>query len=127
MICQRIILPESVVFSENCCRDFWKSKLRPLIFASIMRTSLLAHDQSYRRVTNFSNPIDNRLLYQADKQSLIGTCEAMGKKYSMLSISGSNVNINFYKAIDQEAGLDSILTALLIEGLQTDADGTPRS
>ncbi len=40
------------------------------------------------------------------------------------AISGSNVNINFYKAIDQEAGLDSIQTALVIEGLQTDADGT---
>ncbi|MCW1891056.1 hypothetical protein OK016_25190 [Vibrio chagasii] len=41
------------------------------------------------------------------------------------AISGNNVNITFYKAIDQEAGLNSIQTSLVIEGLQkTDSDGT---
>ncbi|MEZ8882503.1 RTX toxin [Vibrio sp. 10N.261.51.A7] len=116
-----IILPESVVFSETVVGIFGNQTQTSDIRIDYADFSF-SDDQSIAESLT-SQTLSITVAVSADKQSLIGT-RSDGQKVFDASISGSNVNINFYKAIDQEAGLDSILTALLIEGLQTDADGT---
>ncbi|WP_261886987.1 T1SS-143 repeat domain-containing protein [Vibrio pomeroyi] len=116
-----IILPESVVFSENVIGIFGDetqtSDIR-IDFADIS----FGDDQSLAESLT-SQGLTITVAVSSDKQSLVGT-RSDGQIVFDAAISGSNVNINFYKAIDQEADLDSIQTALVIEGLQTDADGT---
>ncbi|OBT22394.1 RTX toxin [Vibrio tasmaniensis] len=116
-----IILPESVVFSENVIGIFGDETQTSDIRIDFADFSF-GDDQSLAESLT-SQGLTITLAVSADKQSLVGT-RSDGQIVFDAAISGSNVNINFYKAIDQEAGLDSIQTALVIEGLQTDADGT---
>ncbi|MEZ9567946.1 RTX toxin [Vibrio splendidus] len=116
-----IILPESVVFSENIIGIFGDETQTSDIRIDFADFSFSADQTIAESLTSQSLSIT--ITVSGDKQSLTGT-RSDGQIVFDASISGSNVNINFYKAIDQEAGLDSIQTALVIEGLQTDADGT---
>ncbi|UPR59729.1 RTX toxin [Vibrio sp. ED004] len=116
-----IILPESVVFSENVIGIFGDETQTSDIRIDFADFSF-GDDQSLAESLT-SQDLTITVAVSADKQSLVGT-RSDGQIVFDAAISGSNVNINFYKAIDQEAGLDSIQTALVIEGLQTDADGT---
>ena len=116
-----IILPESVVFSENIIGIFGDETQTSDIRIDFADFSF-GDDQSLAESLT-SQGLTITVAVSADKQSLVGT-RSDGQIVFDAAISGSNVNINFYKAIDQEAGLDSIQTALVIEGLQTDADGT---
>lgn len=116
-----IILPESVVFSENVIGIFGDETQTSDIRIDFADFSF-SDDQSLAESLT-SQGLSITIAVSADKQSLVGT-RSDGEIVFDAAISGSNVNINFYKAIDQEAGLDSIQTALVIEGLQTDADGT---
>ncbi|MGO2319181.1 MAG: T1SS-143 repeat domain-containing protein [Vibrio toranzoniae] len=116
-----IILPESVVFSENVIGIFGDETQTSDIRIDFADFSF-SDDQSLAESLT-SQGLSITIAVSADKQSLVGT-RSDGAIVFDAAISGSNVNINFYKAIDQEAGLDSIQTALVIEGLQTDADGT---
>ncbi|MEZ9012669.1 RTX toxin [Vibrio splendidus] len=116
-----IILPESVVFSENVIGIFGDETQTSDIRIDFADFSF-GDDQSLAESLT-SQGLTITVAVSADKQSLVGT-RSDGQIVFGAAISGSNVNINFYKAIDQEAGLDSIQTALVIEGLQTDADGT---
>ncbi|MEZ9288300.1 RTX toxin [Vibrio lentus] len=116
-----IILPESVVFSENVIGIFGDETQTSDIRIDFADFSF-GDDQSLAESLT-SQGLSITIAVSADKQSLVGT-RSDGETVFDAAISGSNVNINFYKAIDQEAGLDSIQTALVIEGLQTDADNT---
>ncbi|CAK1849209.1 RTX toxin [Vibrio crassostreae] len=116
-----IILPESVVFSENIIGIFGDETQTSDIRIDFADFSF-GDDQSLAESLT-SQGLTISVAVSTDKQSLVGT-RSDGQIVFDAAISGSNVNINFYKAIDQEAGLDSIQTALVIEGLQTDADGT---
>ncbi|WP_061016508.1 RTX toxin [Vibrio splendidus] len=116
-----IILPESVVFSENVIGIFGDETQTSDIRIDFADFSF-GDDQSLAESLT-SQGLTITVAVSADKQSLVGT-RSDGQIVFDAAISGSNVNINFFKAIDQEAGLDSIQTALVIEGLQTDADGT---
>jgi len=116
-----IILPESVVFSENIIGIFGDETQTSDIRIDFADFSFSADQTIAESLTSQSLSIT--IAVSADKQSLIGT-RSDGQIVFDAAISGSNVNIKFYKAIDQEAGLDSIQTALVIEGLQMDADGT---
>ncbi|NOJ08654.1 T1SS-143 repeat domain-containing protein [Vibrio splendidus] len=116
-----IILPESVVFSENIIGIFGDETQTSDIRIDFADFSF-GDDQSLAESLT-SQGLSITITVSGDKQSLTGT-RSDGEIVFDAAISGSNVNINFYKAIDQEAGLDSIQTALVIEGLQTDADGT---
>ncbi|MEZ9893234.1 type I secretion C-terminal target domain-containing protein [Vibrio lentus] len=116
-----IILPESVVFSENVIGIFGDETQTSDIRIDFADFSF-GDDQSLAESLT-SQGLTITVAVSADKQSLVGT-RSDGQIVFDAVISGSNVNINFYKAIDQEAGLDSIQTALVIEGLQTDTDGT---
>ncbi|MBY7729539.1 RTX toxin [Vibrio splendidus] len=116
-----IILPESVVFSENIVGIFGDETQTSDIRIDFADFSFSADQTIAESLTSQSLSIT--ITVSGDKQSLTGT-RSDGEIVFDAAISGSNVNINFYKAIDQEAGLDSIQTALVIEGLQTDADGT---
>ncbi|MCF7493979.1 RTX toxin [Vibrio sp. L5-1] len=116
-----IILPESVVFSENIIGIFGDETQTSDIRIDFADFSFSADQTIAESLT--SQGLSITITVSGDKQSLTGT-RSDGEIVFDAAISGSNVNINFYKAIDQEAGLDSIQTALVIEGLQTDADGT---
>ncbi|MFA0057035.1 T1SS-143 repeat domain-containing protein [Vibrio echinoideorum] len=116
-----IILPESVVFSENIIGVFGDETQTSDIRIDFADFSF-GDDQSLAESLT-SQGLSITIAVSADTQSLVGT-RSDGEIVFDAAISGSNVNINFYKAIDQEAGLDSIQTALVIEGLQTDTDGT---
>ncbi|WP_146448762.1 T1SS-143 repeat domain-containing protein [Vibrio kanaloae] len=116
-----IILPESVVFSENVIGIFGDETQTSDIRIDFADFSF-GDDQSLAESIT-SQGLSITIAVSADKQSLVGT-RSDGQIVFDAAISGSSVNINFYKVIDQEAGLDSIQTALIIEGLQTDADGT---
>ncbi|MFS1947487.1 RTX toxin [Vibrio lentus] len=116
-----IILPESVVFSENVIGIFGDETQTSDIRIDFADFSFGDAQSLAESLT--SQGLTITVAVSADKQSLVGT-RSDGQIVFDAAISGSNVNINFYKAIDQEAGLDSIQTALVIEGLQTDADGT---
>ncbi|WP_299131131.1 RTX toxin [uncultured Vibrio sp.] len=116
-----IILPVSVVFSENVIG----------IFGDETQTSDIRidfADFSFSEIQNLAELLTSQSLsitvtVSADKQSLTGM-RSDGQLVFDAAISDSNVNINFYNVVDQEAGLNSIQTALIIEGLQTDADNT---
>lgn len=116
-----IILPESVLFSENIIGIFGDETQTSDIRIDFADFSF-GDDQSLAESLT-SQGLTITVALSADKQSLVGT-RSDGQIVFDAAISGSNVNLNFYRAIDQEAGLDSIQTALVIEGLQTDADGT---
>ncbi|MCG9692980.1 RTX toxin [Vibrio sp. Isolate22] len=116
-----IIFPESVVFSENVIGIFGDETQTSDIRIDFADFSF-GDDQSLAESLT-SQGLTITIAVSADKQSLVGT-RSDGQVVFDAAISGSNVNLNFYKAIDQEAGLDSIQTVLVIEGLQTDADGT---
>ncbi len=116
-----IILPESVVFSENIIGIFGDETQTSDIRIDFADFSFGDEQSLAESLT--SQGLTITIAVSADKQSLVGT-RSDGQVVFDAAISGSDVNINFYKAIDQEAGLDSIQTALVIEGLQTDADGT---
>ncbi len=116
-----IILPESVVFSENIIGIFGDETQTSDIRIDFADFSFSADQTIAESLT--SQGLSIAITVSGDKQSLTGM-RSDGQMVFDASITGTNVNINFYKAIDQEAGLDSIQTALVIEGLQTDADNT---
>ncbi|OMO32073.1 RTX toxin [Vibrio sp. 10N.261.45.E1] len=116
-----IILPESVVFSETIVGIFGNESQSSDIRIEFADFSF-GDDQSLAESLT-SQGLTITVAVSADKQSLVGT-RSDGEIVFDAAIFGSNVNISFYKAIDQEAGLDSIQTALTVEGLQTDVDGT---
>ncbi|MEZ8036324.1 T1SS-143 repeat domain-containing protein [Vibrio crassostreae] len=116
-----IILPESVVFSENIIGIFGDETQTSDIRIDFADFSF-SEDQTIAESLT-SQGLSITITVSGDKQSLTGT-RSDGEIVFDAAISGSNVNINFYKAIDQETGLNSIQTSLVIEGLQTDADGT---
>ena len=109
-----IILPESVVFSENIIGIFGGETQTSDIRIDFADFSFSADQTIAESLTSQSLSIT--ITVSGDKQSLTGT-RSDGQIVFDASISGTNVNINFYKAIDQESGLDSIQTALIIEGL----------
>ncbi|OQQ09331.1 RTX toxin [Vibrio splendidus] len=116
-----IILPESVVFSENIIGIFGDETQTSDIRIDFADFSF-SDDQNIAESLT-SQGLSITIAVSGDKQSLTGT-RSDGQVVFDAAISGNNVNITFYKAIDQEAGLNSIQTSLVIEGLQTDSDGT---
>ncbi|UXA00540.1 RTX toxin [Vibrio splendidus] len=116
-----IILPESVVFSESIIGIFGDETQTSDIRIDFADFSFSVDQTIAESLT--SQGLSITITVSGDKQSLTGT-RSDGQIVFDASISGTNVNINFYKSIDQEAGLDSIQTALVIEGLQIDADNT---
>ncbi|CAH7170833.1 RTX toxin [Vibrio chagasii] len=116
-----IILPESVVFSETIVGIFGSESQSSDIRIDFADFSF-SDDQNIAESLT-SQGLSITIAVSGDKQSLTGT-RSDGQVVFDAAISGNNVNITFYKAIDQEAGLNSIQTSLVIEGLQTDSDGT---
>lgn len=116
-----IILPESVVFSETIVGIFGNESQSSDIRIEFADFSLSQEQDLLESLTSQGLSIEVTVF--AGQQGLMGV-RSDGVRVFDASISGSDVIINFYKAIDQLAGFDSIQTALLVEGLQTDADGT---
>ncbi|WP_061040126.1 type I secretion C-terminal target domain-containing protein [Vibrio coralliirubri] len=116
-----IILPESVVFSETVVGIFGDQTQTSDIRIDFAEFSFSEQQNLLESLT--SQGLSIVVTVYPGQQNLVGV-RSDGTKVFDASISGTNVNISFYKAVDQEAGVDSIETALVIEGLQTDLDGT---
>ncbi|WP_139685346.1 T1SS-143 repeat domain-containing protein [Vibrio tasmaniensis] len=116
-----IILPESVVFRENVIGIFGDETQTSDIRIDFAKLSF-SEDQNLAELLT-SQGFSITVTVSDDKQSLTGI-RSDGQLVFDAAISGSNVNIKFHTVVDQDAGLDSIQTALIIEGLQTDADKT---
>lgn len=116
-----IILPETAVFSETVIGIFGDQSDGSDIRIANAEFSFSSDQSIAEDITSQSQSIS--VTVSGDKQSLIGV-RTDGTTVFDAFISGESINITFYEVVDQAAGLNSYQSALIVEGLQTDPDGT---
>ncbi|EGQ9168524.1 RTX toxin [Vibrio cholerae] len=116
-----IVLPDSVSFSENVIGIFGHQTHAVDINIENAEFSFHPNQTLLSSITSQGSAIT--VIVAADGQTLEGRTSA-GVLVFHAAISGSQVNLTFYKPVDQASGLNTLQTAVLVQGVQTDADGT---
>ncbi|MEH0665940.1 type I secretion C-terminal target domain-containing protein [Vibrio scophthalmi] len=117
-----IVLPDSLSFSETVVGIFGSEAKDASINVDFADFRFYS-DQSFLTDSVTSQNSSITVTVAGDGQSLEGVNNT-DEVVFRAQIVGDEVRVTFYKAIDQGEGLDSLQTALLLEGIQTDADGT---
>ncbi|MCF4175887.1 T1SS-143 repeat domain-containing protein [Vibrio sp. McD22-P3] len=114
-----IILPESLAFSDTVVGIFGSQdkesdiRIQNADFKFYEEQDLI--DQLTSNGLSITVTVTNRV---------ITGVRSDGETVFIATLAGDSVNIAFKEVIDQDAPLNSIQTALLVQGTQTDADGT---
>ncbi|KJY82981.1 RTX toxin [Vibrio galatheae] len=117
-----IVLPDSLSFSETVVGIFGSQEKTSDINIEFAEFGFYA-DQSLLENNVTSQNSSITVSISGDSQSLEGRNNSNELVFAAQIVDGE-VRVTFYRAIDQGTGLDSLQTALLIQGVQTDADGT---
>lgn len=117
-----IILPDATSFSENAIRFYGEYTGEASI--NIENAEAVFHDDQYiiANLTSVGQAIDIKV--SNDGKTLVGTSADNRVVFSAQINEDATVAITFFDVVDQESGEDYLITALLIDDTQTDADGT---
>ncbi|MEZ9030601.1 Ig-like domain-containing protein [Vibrio sp. 10N.247.311.00] len=117
-----IILPGSVSFSESTVGIFGdQTQVADINIQFADEFAFSANQVSAEGVTSQGQSI--AIALESDGQVLKAT-RTDGTLVFEAKIVGDTVEITFYQAVDQQAGEELLQTAIIIEGLQIDDDGT---
>ncbi|XNJ84021.1 Ig-like domain-containing protein [Vibrio cyclitrophicus] len=117
-----IILPDSVSFSESTVGIFGdQTQVADINIQFADEFAFSANQVSAEGVTSQGQSIAIEL--ESDGQVIKAT-RTDGTLVFEAKIVGGTVEITFYQAVDQQAGEELLQTAIIIEGLQIDDDGT---
>ncbi|TVU65845.1 RTX toxin [Vibrio atlanticus] len=117
-----IILPGSVSFSESTVGIFGdQTQVADINIQFADEFAFSANQVSVEGVTSQGQSI--AIALESDGQVLKAT-RTDGTLVFEAKIAGDTVEITFYQAVDQQAGEELLQTAIIIEGLQIDDDGT---
>ncbi|WP_117234609.1 RTX toxin [Vibrio maerlii] len=116
-----LVLPDSIIFAETIIGILGSEVQTSNINIEFAEFSF-ASDQSFLN-TITSQGVGVTANIAPDGLSIEGRDSLNDLVYSA-EIVGDQVRVTFYQAVDQGVDVDSIQTALLIQGVQTDADGT---
>ncbi|TFH92424.1 T1SS-143 repeat domain-containing protein [Vibrio ouci] len=116
-----IVLPESLSFAEAVVGIFGSESKDSDINVEFADFQFYSDQSLIEGLT--SKGLAITVTVAVDSQSLEGR-DSDGNLVFSAAIIGDQVRVSFFQAIDQVDGLDSIQTAILVEGTQTDADGT---
>ncbi|MEZ8640814.1 Ig-like domain-containing protein [Vibrio sp. NC2] len=117
-----IILPGSVSFSESTVGIFGdQTQVADINIQFADEFAFSANQVSAEGVTSQGQSI--AIALESDGQVLKAT-RTDGTLVFEAKIVGDAVEITFYQAVDQKAGEELLQTAIIIEGLQIDDDGT---
>ncbi|MFA0510896.1 MULTISPECIES: Ig-like domain-containing protein [unclassified Vibrio] len=117
-----IILPDSVSFSESTVGIFGdQTQVADINIQFADEFAFSANQVSAEGVTSQGQSI--AIALESDGQVLKAT-RTDGTLVFEAKIVGDTVEITFYQAVDQQAGEELLQTAIIIEGLQIDDDGT---
>nr|WP_133151835.1 Ig-like domain-containing protein [Vibrio splendidus] len=117
-----IILPGSVSFSESTVGIFGdQTQVADINIQFADEFAFSANQVSAEGVTSQGQSI--AIALESDGQVLKAT-RTDGTLVFEAKIVGDTVEITFYQAVDQQVGEELLQTAIIIEGLQIDDDGT---
>ncbi|MFI3275055.1 Ig-like domain-containing protein [Vibrio sp.] len=117
-----IILPGSVSFSESTVGIFGdQTQVADINIQFADEFAFSANQVSAEGITSQGQSI--AIALESDGQVLKAT-RTDGTLVFEAKIVGDTVEITFYQAVDQQAGEELLQTAIIIEGLQIDDDGT---
>ncbi|MGR5500194.1 type I secretion C-terminal target domain-containing protein [Vibrio sp. DNB22_10_4] len=114
-----IVLPESLAFSDTVIGIFGNQEKESDVRIQDAEFVFFADQSLVDELT--SNGLS--ITVSVSDYRVIGT-RSDGEVVFEASLSGDQVDVAFKQVIDQSPDLNSIQTALLIQGTQTDADGT---
>lgn len=117
-----IVLPDSTSFSENAIRFYGEYTVEASI--NIENAEAVFHGDQYiiANLTSIGQTIEIQV--SNDGKTLVGTSADNRVVFSAQINEDATVDITFFDVVDQESGEDYLITALLIDDTQTDADGT---
>ncbi|MEO9494676.1 MAG: Ig-like domain-containing protein [Vibrio splendidus] len=117
-----IILPGSVSFSESTVGIFGdQTQVADINIQFADEFAFSVNQVSAEGITSQGQSI--AIALESDGQVLKAT-RTDGTLVFEAKIIGDTVEITFYQAVDQQAGEELLQTAIIIEGLQIDDDGT---
>ncbi|MCA6719551.1 RTX toxin [Vibrio sp. 1409] len=117
-----IVLPGSTVFSENIVGFFGEQSSSAAINIENGVPALHAEQPSLSALTSVGQSIN--VVVAEDGLSLQGTSTDDRLVFSAEVNDDGTVQITFYEAIDHGVGQDELVTNVLVESIQSDADGT---
>ncbi|EKO3943834.1 RTX toxin [Vibrio fluvialis] len=117
-----IVLPDAKSFSENIIGFYGQQTSSANI--NIENGEAVFHDDQsiIASLTSVGEVITT--VVASDGKSLVGTSTDNRIVFTALINDDGTVKITFFEAVDQASGEDYLITALLIDSTQTDADGT---
>ncbi|MCG9788705.1 RTX toxin [Vibrio mediterranei] len=114
-----IVLPESVAFSDTIIGIFGNQQQESDVRIQGADFKFYSDQSLIDQLTSTGLTITLSIT-----DTLITGVRSDGKTVFEATLSGDTVNIAFKEVIDQDPSLNAIQTAILIQGTQTDLDGT---
>lgn len=116
-----IVLPDSLTFAEAIVGVFGSEAKNSDINVEFADFKFYSDQSLSAGITSQGNSVS--VTVAGDAQSLEARDSANNLVFTA-TIIGDQVRVTFFQAIDQGVDLDSLQTAILLEGTQTDSDGT---